>query len=283
VDDEHDIALLIKRYLERGGYQALIARDGADALRLARAEHPDLITLDVLLPGADGFTVLEWLKSDPATAGIPVMMLSIVPDDGPAKLVGAVEYLVKPVPEQALLAEVGRILSSRRQAPVLVADDDADVRALLAGQLRRAGYQVMEAADGAEAVELAKRQPPGLALLDVQMPGVGGIAALQALRAARETRDVPVVMMTASPGLLEASRSAVEAIGGATLLSKPCSPGELAAAIVHALGGGTSGRRGEGPNVEAGGGQGARVQPGTLAGDDVSAPGETATHSPARG
>ena len=81
-----------------------------DALRLAQTECPDLITLDVMLPDADGFTVLEWLKSDPQTAGIPVVLLSIMPDNGEGKQLGAVDYLTKPVREQVLLDRLHSIL-----------------------------------------------------------------------------------------------------------------------------------------------------------------------------
>jgi CheY-like chemotaxis protein len=235
VDDEPDIANLIRRYLERAGYQVRVARDGAEALRLARTEQPDLVTLDIMLPDVDGLTVLERLKSDPATAAVPVMLLSIVPDEGQGKLLGAVDYLAKPIQRRVLLARVRRILADDRPRLVLVADDDADTRGFLAGRLRRVGYQVVEAADGAEAVALAKQEQPGLVLMDIRMPGMDGIAALQALRAAPETRHLPVVMMTASQGMLEYSRSAIEALGGSTLRLTPCTAEELAAAIVQGL------------------------------------------------
>jgi signal transduction histidine kinase/CheY-like chemotaxis protein len=235
VDDEPDIAALIARYLRRSGYTVQVAHNGPDALRVARATRPALITLDVMLPGADGFTVLEWLKHDPQTAAIPVMMLSIVPDTGRGALLGALDYLTKPVDEPALIERVGQLVGADRSRAVLIADDDADLRGLLAGHLRRAGYDVLEAADGAEAVALAIAHRPGLTLLDVKMPRTDGIAALRALRAAPATRDLPVVMMTASPGVLENSRSTVDTLGGAALLAKPVTARALAAAIATGL------------------------------------------------
>lgn len=237
VDDEPDIANLIRRHLERAGLRVLLAHDGAEALRLAQAERPDLITLDVLLPDTDGFAVLDRLKSDPATAAIPVMLISVLPDEGRGKLLGVLDYVHKPLQEHTLLDRVSRILARGRPGRVLVADDDADVRALLAGHLRRGGYEVIEAADGAEAVALARQERPGLLFLDIRMPRMDGLAALRALRAEAATRGLPVIMMTASPGMLEGSRPAVEALGGATLLSKPCTAEELAAAIAQGLAG----------------------------------------------
>ncbi|GAC1347334.1 MAG: hypothetical protein NVSMB27_12520 [Ktedonobacteraceae bacterium] len=235
VDDEPDIAHLIQRYLERAGYQVHLAHNASDALKMAQTQHPDLITLDIMLPDTDGFTVLEWLKSDQATATIPVVLLSIVDDGGRGKLLGAVDYLRKPISEEALLERVGLILSEDRAQLILVADDDADIRGLVAENLRRAGYQVVEASDGAEAVALAQRDRPSLALLDIRMPAMDGIAALRALRADPATRSLPVIMMTASPGAFEESRSTIKALGGAMLLSKSHTIEELAAAIDRGL------------------------------------------------
>ncbi|HEY7676889.1 MAG TPA: response regulator [Candidatus Methylomirabilis sp.] len=234
VDDDPDIANLIRRYLERADYQVLVARDGAEALRLAQAERPDLITLDILLPDMDGFKVLERLKAEPATVTIPVLLLSVVPDAERGKLLGAVDYLTKPVRAQGLLERVGQVLAGERAPVVLVADADEKERASLAGHLRGAGYQVVEAADGAEAVRLAHGTRPDLTLLDVQTPDTDGLAALRALRADPTTRDLPVLMMTASPGVAAASRSAIGALGG-TLLLKPVSAEELASAIRRGL------------------------------------------------
>ncbi len=235
VDDEPDIANLIRRYLERGGYQVLVAGNGAEALRTAKAEKPDLITLDVQLPDADGFTVLEWLKNEPETASIPVLMLSMMADDGRGKVLGAVDYLTKPTQERGLLERVGRALVKGRPKLVLVVDDDANIRRLLAGYLLRAGYQVLEAGDGAEAVEVVKRERPGLVLMDIRMPGMDGITALQELRGSAETQDVPVVIMTASPGALEEGESAVGTLGVSGLLSKPFTAEDLAEAILRGL------------------------------------------------
>ncbi|HET7874975.1 MAG TPA: response regulator, partial [Methylomirabilota bacterium] len=218
VDDEPDNANLIRRYLERAGLEVLLAHDGAGALRLAQAARPDLITLDIVLPDTDGFTVLASLKSDPATAPIPVMLISVLPDEGHGRRLGAVEYVRKPLQERSLIERVGRILAAGRPRRVLVADGDAEARARLAGQLRSAGYEVLEAADGMEAVALARQGRPGLVLLDLRMPNLDGAGAVRALRAEPTTRDLPVVMMTSSAAMPEESRPALDTLGGASLL-----------------------------------------------------------------
>jgi len=235
VDDEPDIAQLIRRYLERAGYEVLVAHGGADALDVAQVERPDLITLDIVLPDMDGFTVLERLGSQPDTASIPVVLLSMLGDSGRGKLLGAIDYLTKPVRDSVLLHRVAAILSASRSRLVLVADDEAEVRVIIARHLRQAGYEVVEAADGAEAIEMAKRHLPGLALIDVKMPRMDGVAALRALRADEATRDIAVIVMTASAGVSGESQRAVEGLGGLFVQGKPLTPEELAASIAHCL------------------------------------------------
>jgi PAS domain S-box-containing protein len=234
VEDDPDIAHLIARYLEHGGYRAVTAPDGATAMKIARSQPLDLITLDVMLPDADGLTVLEWLKADATTAAIPVLLLSMVPDDGRGRRLGAIDYLAKPIAEEDLLRRVGTILRDRAALRILIADDDDDVRGLLVGCLRRAGHWVVGARDGEEAVALAASERPDLALLDVRMPRMDGVAALRALRSTTFGRTLPVVMMTASAGVMAGSRGAIAALG-AELMDKPCTAEEIAAAIARAL------------------------------------------------
>jgi DNA-binding response OmpR family regulator len=142
-----------------------------------------------------------------------------------------VDYLTKPVSERALLDRVRHILDPGSAERVLVADDDPDVRRMLGMHLKRAGYTVLEAADGDEAEQVALKERPALVLMDIKMPRVSGLEALRNLRHNAATRDLPVVMMTASPGTLEASRSVIESLGGVMLLTKPHTAEDLARAI----------------------------------------------------
>src|SRR5207253_5464454 len=129
---------------------------------------------------------------------IPVVVLSIVANSGDAH--AADDVLSKPVQEHVLLEHVGRLIATDRSSPVLVVDDDADTRRLLTHHLRRAGRRVLEAASGDEAVAIAREQHPAMVLMDIRMPGMDGVTALAALRSDPATHDLPVVMMTASPG-----------------------------------------------------------------------------------
>jgi PAS domain S-box-containing protein len=237
VDDDPDHAGLFRHFLERGGYQVLVAHDARTALQTAQREGPDLITLDVNLPDTDGFTLLEWLKADPATASIPVIMLSVVDDTGRGRLMGAVDYLQKSmIDERVLLSHVGSIVRSQDPQVVLVADDDQDIRSQIAGHLRRAGHEVLEAGDGEQALQAARgEQLPTLALLDLRMPRLDGLGVLRALRRDGVTLSLPVVMMTDNPGMSASDRSAIDRLGASVLLHKPCSAEELAELIGHGL------------------------------------------------
>ncbi len=249
VDDEPDIANLIRRYLERAGYQTLIAHSGKDALQCAQDEHPDLITLDIVLPDIDGFTILEWLKSDSRTQAIPVILLSIMADEQEGEILDAVDYLAKPVNEQVLLRHVSRVLEKGSSATsidhalgdadklrrVLVAEDDEGGRRLVAEYLRRARYEVLEARDGAQAIQIARERRPTLILLDIRMPGLDGIVTLQHLRADERTRHVPVIMMTDYASAFEEDHPAMAALDAPIVLSKPFTAEQLAAAITQTL------------------------------------------------
>lgn len=237
VDDDAGVRGLISRYLERAGYDVVGASGAKEALRLARSLRPDLICLDVLLQDGDGYAVLEQLAADTTTQGIPVLMVSVLPDEGEGRDRGAVGHLSKPVAEPVLVAQVASILGDRAQARVMVVDDDPDVRRLVASILARAGYVVEEAGDGEDAVRRATAQPPDVVVMDIVMPRLDGIGALRVLRDTPATARIPVVLMSASAGAVDASRMEAEALGARALLSKPLTPAGLRDLVGRILGG----------------------------------------------
>jgi len=136
--------------------------------------------------------------------------------------------VTKPVQESTLLNRIQLALSGSRSRTVLVADDDPDILNLLSHLLRNDGYDVITAVNGREAVDLTRRECPAVVLLDIRMPELNGVEALREIRSDAATMFTPVIMMTASPGLMEEHRSAIELLGASTLLSKPHSAEELA-------------------------------------------------------
>ena len=196
IDDDSAVRDLMRRFLGRDGFRVVEAADGETALRLARDQRPDVITLDVIMPGMDGWAVLAALKADPALADVPVVMATIVDEKQLGFALGAVEYLTKPIDRDRLRAVLGRYL--RRDNPsVLVVEDDAATRSVLARTLAAAGWDVIEAENGRAALERLVTARPGLILLDLMMPEMDGFEFLDALRRRPDGRGVPVIVITA--------------------------------------------------------------------------------------
>ncbi|TXN05992.1 response regulator [Methylobacterium sp. WL64] len=195
IDDEASQRELMTRFLERQRFSVRTAGDGRTGLDLARSLKPRAILLDVMMPDMDGWSVLAALKSDPETAGIPVVMVSFVADATLSASLGAVDAVPKPVDWGRLRT----ILDQFRAADgdVLVVDDDADMRHRLRTALERNGWSVREAGDGREALDQVGLGVPRLILLDLTMPVMDGFSFLDRLRRLPGCADVPVVVLSA--------------------------------------------------------------------------------------
>ncbi|MGH7635612.1 MAG: response regulator, partial [Gemmatimonadaceae bacterium] len=197
IDDDPAARAITRRVLEREGYVVEEAADGQTGLRMAKALHPDLITLDVLMPVMDGWAVLTRIKADPALVHTPVILQTIVEDRNMGFTLGAAEYLTKPIDRKRLAALVKRYVASEAMGPVLVVEDDQPTRTLLARELGKAGWTVAEAENGRVALERIAESRPALVLLDLMMPEMDGFEFLDVLRQDDAGRDIPVVVITA--------------------------------------------------------------------------------------
>jgi PAS domain S-box-containing protein len=197
IDDDPAARAITRRVLAREGYGVVEAADGQTGLRLAKELRPDLITLDILMPGMDGWAVLAGLKADPALAATPVILQTILEDRNLGFALGASEYLTKPIDRKKLAAIVKRYVPGPAAGPVLVVEDDAPTRALLGRALSKAGWSVAEAENGRIALERMTETQPALVLLDLMMPEMDGFEFLDALRRDKAQRAVPVVVITA--------------------------------------------------------------------------------------
>ncbi len=157
IDDEPAVRDLMQRFLGKEGFRVVAAAGGEEGLRWARELRPDAITLDVMMPGMDGWAVLAALKADPEVADIPVIMLTIVDDRNLGYALGASDYLTKPIDRERLVTVLKQ---HRRDRPVLVVDDDAEVRQLLRRMLESEGYAVVEAENGRVALERLRDGSP---------------------------------------------------------------------------------------------------------------------------
>jgi len=197
VDDDPDARELLQRTLESGGFSVVTAATGEEGLELARKLKPSLITLDVLMPSMDGWSVLQEVKADPELEHIPVMMISIVGDKDLGYTLGAVECLTKPVDRDRLRKLASQYAVSSGGGHALVVDDDEAIRSLFQRALADDGWSVDEAENGAIALDLAKENRPDLVLLDLMMPVMDGFEFVMHYRQLEGCRQTPIIVVTA--------------------------------------------------------------------------------------
>ena len=198
IDDDPNVRELVERFLRKEGLQVRTATGGEEGLRLARELRPAAITLDVMMPGIDGWALLAALKTDPATADIPVIMLTIVDNPQRGYALGAADYLTKPIDWPRLGAILHKYSHASSAAPVLVVEDDPASRELVCRLLAREGRAAVPAENGRIALErLTEGVRPALILLDLMMPEMDGFQFLEEFRKHPEYGAIPVVVVTA--------------------------------------------------------------------------------------
>jgi CheY-like chemotaxis protein len=197
IDDDATARTLVTRHLAKAGYRVEEASDGRAGLARARELRPDVITLDVLMPGQDGWTVLSTLKADPTLSDIPVIMLSVMDERTLGFALGASHYLTKPVDRARLVAAVEECAARAPGDGVLIVEDDPDTRDMLRRTLVRAGWTVTEAENGKVALARLGERRPRLVLLDLMMPEMDGFEFLETVGRRADLKGLPVIVLTA--------------------------------------------------------------------------------------
>ena len=233
VDDDEGVRRLFAYELESLGVRILEAANGRTAVEIATAERPDAILLDVLMPGMDGWETLRLLKQRPETRNIPVVILSVVDNRAFGLSLGAFDYLLKPVEVSVLVDSLSRAGVLANRGHLLVVDDDADVRNLLAQGLVSAGYRVQSVEGGAEALAAMAEERPSAVLLDLMMRPPDGFEVLCRMREDADLRDVPVIIVTAKD-LTDKDR---EILRGAAqrVIRKAADPSSLVGEVLRAV------------------------------------------------
>jgi CheY-like chemotaxis protein len=197
IDDDAEACDIIQRTLEKDGFTVVTALSGEEGLRLAHQLQPVAITLDVLMPDMDGWSVLRALKVDPVLQTIPVVMLTMLDDKSKGYSLGATDYLTKPVDREQLHNALARYYTPGESCSVLLVEDDNPTREVMARTLEKSNWTVSEAGNGREALDQLARQKPRLILLDLMMPVMDGFDFLLEMRANAEWQDIPVIVLTA--------------------------------------------------------------------------------------
>lgn len=197
VDDDPATLELIEHHLKEEGLSVVTARNGQEALKLAKEVRPIAITLDIVMPEMDGWNVLARLKADPELAHIPVIILTIRDDRNVGYALGATDFLTKPIERERLLGILKRYDCATPPCPILIVEDDLNTRTILADMVKTEGWVVAEAANGREGLARVAENQPALILLDLMMPEVDGFQFLDSIRNHAEWQHIPVIVVTA--------------------------------------------------------------------------------------
>ncbi|MFG6096470.1 response regulator [Leptothoe sp. ISB3NOV94-8A] len=197
IDDDEDAREILRRSLNEAGYEVVCAATGEQGLALAGELLPDAITLDVMMPQMDGWSVLRQLKEMPGVAEIPVILLSIVDDRPMGHSLGAADYLTKPIDRKRLLSVLETHLSDQTSPTILVVEDDVNAREIMGRFLQRQDWTVELASNGREALQYLDDNLPNLIVLDLMMPEMDGFEFIQVLRQNSEWQNIPVIVVTA--------------------------------------------------------------------------------------
>lgn len=229
VDDDPIAIDLMARWLSRMGFSILTAGHGEEGLALAREHKPAVILLDVLMPGMDGYGVLEALRADPEVSHIPVVIISVVDDRSAALRAGASEALIKPVQPQQL-EQLLDVYCRRLRGEILVIEDDPDSGAIIQRTAAQVGLSSRVARNGEEGLEMIRKAPPAAIVLDLGLPGMSGFQVLDALAADSKLKHIPVLIVSGHE-IGVAEHQAIERSGGIFHPKGHSSPHEIAQSL----------------------------------------------------
>ncbi len=197
IDDDPTVSELMKRQLLKEGYKVVIAPNGKEGIRLARDLNPDVITLDILMPEMDGWSVLRTLKADPKVSNIPVIMASILDEKNKGFSLGAADFLSKPVQKEYLMKSIRNLIGDRENLKICLIEDDDSLRFTIREILEKQNVKIIEAENGKIGMSVLEKEEikPDLILLDLMMPVMNGFEFLKAIRET-ELSSIPILVLT---------------------------------------------------------------------------------------
>ncbi|MFN8405682.1 MAG: response regulator, partial [Anaerolineales bacterium] len=235
IDDDPKVISLYERYLTPQGYFVIPFIEAKGAKERILAIKPYAITLDVMMPNIDGWTLLSELKSDPATRDIPVLICSILEQADKGFNLGAADYLTKPILEEDLVQAMSRLDKKGDIHSVLVIDDSPEDRRLMQKILGANGkYEIAVAEGGRDGWDAIKANQPHAVILDLFMPDWDGFTVLEKLREDPQLRNLPVLVISGG-GLSEEQSKQLQEFGKRLLLKGSLNETELITSIEQAL------------------------------------------------
>ena len=198
IDDEYEAQEILKTYLKSEGYEVIQAYKAMEAMVLARKYHPFAITLDIVIPGKDGWDILDEVKKDLQTEGIPVICISTSDNRELGLALGVFEYLVKPIEKDQLINELRRLEKHFSIYDILIVDDEPQAVELLTQFLSGEGnYMVRKAYGGEEGLSRVNESRPDLIFLDLMMPDMDGFEVIRHLKKSEKTKGIPIIIVSA--------------------------------------------------------------------------------------
>jgi len=199
IDDDEEVRYTIGQYLQSKGYQVIFAEDGDEGIKLAKEKQPFAITLDVMLPGKDGWSILKELKEDPDTKDIPVILISILGDKNVGYGLGAFEYFVKPISADSLLSAFSRLenLAKKRIQKIVIVDDDELEFEKFKKEFKDEQIRIEFIKDSEFAFSKIAEVQPDLIILDLMMPKIDGVTLSYKLKSNIKTKHIPILISTA--------------------------------------------------------------------------------------
>ncbi len=235
IDDDPQVIGLYERYLNPQGYHVVPLTDPSKAKERILEIKPFAVTLDIMMPGLDGWAVLNTLKSDPATREYPVVICSITEKADKGFSLGAADYLVKPILEEDLVHALDRLNKNGEIHEVLVIDDDLNDLRLMGKILSEQGrYKPVLVQGGRRGWEAINEKAPHAIILDIFMPDMDGFTILESLRDHPMLRDIPVLVVSGG-GLTNEQQKQLSDFGQRLIDKGSLNDGQLISSIEEAL------------------------------------------------
>ena len=197
IDDDPSLREAVSRMLTKEGFWVAMASDGEEGIQMAKVLRPHVITLDIAMPGMDGWQVLGKLKADLDLKNIPVVILTMLDGRSKGYALGASAVVQKPVSKEDLLAVIASVETGQSEAPILVVEDDAATQDVLHRIITEGGWESRKAMNGQEALELIQFERPKLIILDLMLPEMDGFQLLTELQNHQDWREIPIIVLTA--------------------------------------------------------------------------------------
>lgn len=233
MEDEPSAVELLRRLLDRNGYQCVVAGDGQRGIDMAREQEPDIVLLDIAMPVLDGWSVLDSFSSDESLRAIPTIVVSV--DDRTRLTIerGASDHLVKPVDTDDL-ETILQFYSDKRTGHILLVEDDPATARLYENGLTQCGFQVSRASNGAEAVALLADDKFAMVVTDLMMPTADGFQLIEHIGTIPLPERPPVIVVTGA-SLEEPQKRDLEAKVEEVHLKSGLTPRHLANKISNLL------------------------------------------------